>query len=353
MNKMRLIRDKKWFFQTFPYHQMRMDNELLKGWVAINYLTDGETRCWEYEKSGVVPVCGKGMIWLTIIPDNASRCISAYFLPNRSVSVWYIDVIEGTGVDDDGVVYYIDKYLDVILTPQGDVCIKDRDELDAAYASGELSEEQYGSALREGELIVQELGSDIKKTETFCRAVLNRAEQMIGNDRFTIFLDIDGVLDIFDSHAYIQHLLPDAVQKLKDLVKRTKANVVIISDWRFGSPVYREKAAEQGFDQCIANWDNLVKVFETAGIPIKDVTPWEAHLPSRTDEIRKYLDEHPRIKRYVILDDCYRDRYESDREIQKHLVFVDAMKGLQMENLIAACKVMNMQETGNGEQRGG
>lgn len=32
---------------------MRMDNELLEGWVALNYLNDGETRYREYEKAGI------------------------------------------------------------------------------------------------------------------------------------------------------------------------------------------------------------------------------------------------------------------------------------------------------------
>jgi len=343
MNKMRLVRDRKWFFQYYPYHQMYMDNELLKGWVSINYLTDGETRFWEYEKSGAVPVCGKDMIWLTIIPDDKSRCIGAYFLPNRRVSVWYIDVIEETGIDDDGVVYYIDKYLDVVLTPQGDVCIKDRDELDAAYASGELSTAQYEDALREGDLIVKELGTDIEKTEKYCIEILEKAEEMIAGDRFTIFLDIDGVLDIFSSKRVIQELLPQAVQNLKELVDRTKADVVIISDWRYGSLKYREKACERGYEKIIPNWDNLVTTFEKAGIEIKDVTPWDDSIANRTGEIKRYLEEHPWIKRYVILDDCYGDNYESDKEIQKHLVFVDALKGLQKENLISACGIMNMQ----------
>ena len=105
MNKMRLTRDRKWFFQYFPYHQMHMDNELFKGWVSLNYLTDGETRFWEYEKSGKVPVCGKGMTWLTLIPDDRKRCIGAYITPDRRVSVWYVDVIEETGTDEDGIVY--------------------------------------------------------------------------------------------------------------------------------------------------------------------------------------------------------------------------------------------------------
>ena len=86
------------------------------------------------------------------------------------------------------------------------------------------------------------------------------------------------------------------------------------------------------------------EVFAKEGIRIKDVTPWEERFPNRTAEIKHYLKEHPEIKRYVILDDCFGDNYESDKEIQKHLVFVDALKGLQKENLLAACAVMNMQE---------
>ncbi len=296
MTKKRLIRDKQWFFQYFPYHQLYMDNELFKGWVAINYLTDGETRFWEYEKSGPVPVCGKDMTWMTLIPDNASRSISAFFLPDRSIKAWYIDVIERTGIDEDGVLYFIDKYLDIILTSAGDVIVSDQDELDAAYASGELTTEQYQNAMAEGELIKKELGTDIKQTEQMCKLILDKAEELLVKDRFTIFLDIDGVLDVFNKNADIQKLLPDTVERLKNLVNRTKADVVIISDWRYGS---------------------------------------------RAAEIRQYLKEHPAIKRYVILADCLGDTYESDPELRKHLVFVDALTGLQDKDLLAACEIMN------------
>ena len=228
MNKMRLTRDRKCFFQYFPYHQMHMDNELFKGWVSLNYLTDGETRYWEYEKSGKIPVSAKGMIWLTLIPDDRKRCIGTYIKPDRRVSVWYVDVIEETGIDADGIVYYIDKYLDVILTPQGDVIVQDRDELDAAHHCGELSDFQYEEALKEGELILEELAADIGKTEEFCLEVLAKAEEMIAGDKFTIFLDIDGVLDVYNSSIVKQELLPQAVADLKGLIERTQAEVVVI-----------------------------------------------------------------------------------------------------------------------------
>lgn len=281
MNKMRLTRDKKWFFQYFPYHQMHMDNEVFKGWVSLNYLTDGETRYWEYEKSGKIPVSAKGMTWLTLIPDDRKRCIGAYITPDRRVSVWYVDVIEETGMDEDGVVYYIDKYLDVILTPQGDVVVMDRDELDAAYESGELSNFQYEEALKEGELILKELAEDIGKTEEFCLKVLAKAEEMIAGDKFTIFLD-----------------LSKSSAELSNLVERTRAQVVDIKEWA----------------------------------------------SNRAEEIKNYLEKHPQIKRYAILADTHKEQYENSEEIRKHLVFVDAGKGLQMENLMAVCEIMNMKK---------
>lgn len=342
MNKKRLICDKKWFLQYFPYHQMYMDNELFKGWVAINYITDGERIFWDFEKAGSVPVCGKDMIWLRIIPDNASRAILAFFLPDHSVSAMYVDVIEETGIDEDGVVYFIDKYLDVMLTPKGDIIVCDRDELDAAYNSGEINTYQYENALHEGECIVRELGNDIEKTEFMCRRILERAEEMISADRFTVFLDIDGVLDIYNDHEYIQKLLPDAVSGLKSLITRTKADLVIISDWRYGSDMYREKAYANGYEKLIDNWDNLVHTFAAEGITISGVTPWDDDIKNRTGEIRKYLDEHSEINRYAILDDCFSDNYESDEEIHKHLVFVDALKGLQPEDMKEVCRVMNI-----------
>lgn len=281
MNKMRLTRDKKWYFQYFPYHQMLMDNGLFKGWVSLNYLTDGETRYWEYEKSGKVPVCGKGMTWLTLIPDDRKRCIGAYITPDCRVSVWYVDVIEETGMDEDGIVYYIDKYLDVILTPQGDVIVQDRDELDAAYKSGELSGFQYEEALKEGELILKELAADIGKTEEFCLAVLAKAEEMIAGDKFTIFLD-----------------LSKSSAELSNLVERTQAQVVDIKEL----------------------------------------------VPNRAEEIKIYLEKHPQIKRYAILADAHKEQYENSEEVRKHLVYADAGKGLQMENLMAVCEIMNMKK---------
>jgi Uncharacterized conserved protein len=76
---------------------------------------------------------------------------------------------------------FIDKYLDVIMTPEGDVKVDDRDELDAAYASGDLTREQYDAALAEGEAILRAYGEDIRGLDALCAAVRQQAEDRIAS----------------------------------------------------------------------------------------------------------------------------------------------------------------------------
>lgn len=336
MTKKRLTRELKWGFQFFPYHQLWMDSDLFTGWVAVNYLTDGEYYYWNYPKAGKVPVAGKGMCWLTLIPDGKSRSITAMFTKDRQVSVWYVDVIDGVTVDEDGVVLFLDKYLDVIFTPAGDIWVDDRDELDAAYFSGELSGEQYEKALAEGDDIRKELCSDIGATERWCCEILQKAEERIRKNPFTIFVDIDGVLDIFDASLYYQEIIPEALERFARLVHRTNAKVVVISDWRYGS-----KNCELSDKRLCDNWKRLQEKLEGYQVEISDVTTCESVHENRTGEIKEYLSEHPEIKKYAILDDCYGDDYSSDEEIKRHLVFVDALKGIQDEDCIQVCKLMN------------
>ncbi len=192
MTKKRLDRDAKWFFQGFPYYQMRMDTEDFHGLVSVIELKDGDYFFWDMPKAGKTPVCGKGMIWMQLIPDDQHRAITAKFLPasrtvrgvgySKSVSLWYVDVIDDWGYDEDKVAYFTDQYLDVKFDVEGDVIIEDRDELDAAYKSGELSDEQYQRAIAEGNAIVSELCSDIGKTQLWCEKILQLAMQRIENN---------------------------------------------------------------------------------------------------------------------------------------------------------------------------
>lgn len=183
MKRKRLDRDLKWGFQYFPYYQTRLDCDIYHGLVSLIRLTDGEHYYWDFPKAGRTPVCGKGMVWLQLVPDGCNRLITAMCVPRKktigdklytySVSAVYVDVTEGIEYDPDGVAVYIDKYIDVMLTPKGDVIIDDRDELDNALQNQEITQEQYNDALTECDSIISQMGTDAEKTEIWLCDILN------------------------------------------------------------------------------------------------------------------------------------------------------------------------------------
>lgn len=187
MKRKRLDRD-IWTFDRYPYYQMRVDMEDFHGLVGliqlmggVAHIDNGEYQYWDRPKAGKVAICGKGMTWLQLIPDGKSHVLTVKYLPDNTVSIWYADIIENIEYDPDGVAVFIDKYLDVTFTPQGDVSIDDRDELDAAYKSGELLKKQYTSALEEGDTVIKDYCSDIEKTENICNKVLAFVNEKIKN----------------------------------------------------------------------------------------------------------------------------------------------------------------------------
>ena len=195
MKHKRLNRD-GWGFSYYPYYQMRIDDELFHGMACLIKLTDGEANFWETPGAGRVMVTGSGMSWLELVPDNTSRVITVMYFPEGThdeerhnypvlsdkrfqPSICYVDITEGIEYDEYGIATYIDKYLDVIFTPEGDVKIDDRDELDAAFTSGELTKEQYEAALRECESVLKDYCEDIPKTDAWLAKIRELVEERI------------------------------------------------------------------------------------------------------------------------------------------------------------------------------
>lgn len=188
MKRKRLDRDVGWGFQGFPYYQTRLEGGDFPGFASLIDLRDGQTFCWSLEKAGEAPVSGAGMKWLQLVPDGKSRLITAMFLPDGRLSVCYVDVIERLEEDPDGVAAYVDKYLDVTFTPQGDVALLDRDELDAALAEGDVTRDQYDAALREADDILAELCGDLPAATAALEGTLRAVIDLIDSGRLSPLL---------------------------------------------------------------------------------------------------------------------------------------------------------------------
>lgn len=207
MKKKRLNRD-AWGFQFFPYYQMRIDCDIFHGMISYIKLVDGEMQYWETPKAGRLAVCGGGMCWLQLLPDDTKRLITVKYFEDGKVdtartnypawarevlcpSVWYVDVIEDYEYAEDGMLVYTDKYADVIFTPEGDMVVDDLDELNEAYESGELTKSQYDQALEEVELIKENLCQDLEATAKWCAEIKKIVDGKIADGYKPLFSEED------------------------------------------------------------------------------------------------------------------------------------------------------------------
>ena len=192
--KHKRLKRESWGFGAYPYYQTRLDLPYYHGYVCLLRLTECRDTFWFFPIAGAVQVTGSGMTWMELIPDGAHHIITVKYFPDGKrdrqtyppawrqdylPSLWYVDITDGSYTDTDGVFVYIDKYLDVIFTPEGDVKIDDRDELEEAYDSTSLSREQYENALAECDRVVNTLCADIQKTADWCAAIRKEVEKRL------------------------------------------------------------------------------------------------------------------------------------------------------------------------------
>ncbi|MBQ3865141.1 MAG: DUF402 domain-containing protein [Clostridia bacterium] len=192
----RLNRERTWGFQYYPYYQMRVDTDSFHGLACLIRLTDGEKLYWEQPNAGKIQVAGGGMTWLELLPDDQNLLINCMYLPDDSrvpernnypayamgrypPSVWYVDFTDGYAFDEDGIAVYRDAYLDLIITPEGDIQTDDLDELDEAYAVGDLTQEQYENTLSACTAFLSEYSQKLWKLHALCTGVRDHVEHRV------------------------------------------------------------------------------------------------------------------------------------------------------------------------------
>lgn len=112
-----------------------------------------------------------------------------------------------------------------------------------------------------------------------------------------IFLDIDGVLNVYPQgrDKYGPKFHSNFVENLKEIINKTNAKIVISSSWK-----------SDGLDILKSMWR-----YRNLPGEIIDITPDLYFIYSekeddsycRGDEIQLWLDKHPEIVNYVIIDD--------------------------------------------------
>lgn len=124
-----------------------INTDFFKGhveFISINKVNEKQT--WRFNGEDIV-ICDKGIKWLTILPQDDFYCITAKLNEKDQIQLWYIDMIAGQGVDSEGVPYFDDLYLDLVVYPDGSVLEDDMDELEEALSKKDITQEQFNLAI--------------------------------------------------------------------------------------------------------------------------------------------------------------------------------------------------------------
>ena len=130
------------------------------GLLSINKVK--EAQCWNYNGEKTI-VCDDGYKWLTVMPKSDFYCITIMMDSEYNVKVSYIDIIDSQGIDEDGIPFFYDIYLDLVVYPDGTIIVDDMDELEQAWAKNEISLEQYNRTLAVADKLKNGLLCDMQK----------------------------------------------------------------------------------------------------------------------------------------------------------------------------------------------
>ena len=118
--------------------------------------------------------------------------------------------------------------------------------------------------------------------------------------------------------------------RLRDIVERTGAQIVLSSTWRLG-------ADPKAFFLERAGYDELRREFLRVHCPVwVDITPDFPHA-KRWQEINAWLILHPEVDEYIIIDDWGEDEF---RPMMDRLVKCDPRHGLNKERAELAVKML-------------
>ncbi len=138
----------------------RIHTDFFEGYVELIKIKEvSEAQIWKFNGENIV-VCDNGFQWLSILPQNDFYCITAMMDSKGNILLWYIDMIDGQGTDLDGMPYFDDLYLDLVVYPDGTVIVDDMDELEQALSQKDITQGQFDLAMHTCDKLKKEMLHD-------------------------------------------------------------------------------------------------------------------------------------------------------------------------------------------------
>lgn len=109
--------------------------------------------------------------WLEFYDYNKKCKLTAMYNERNEIVEWYLDIARKIGIEN-GIPYEDDLYLDVVVTPIGEIILLDEDELKDALNRMEITMLEYENAYKEAEKLMDKLKGRKDKLQEFTNKYL-------------------------------------------------------------------------------------------------------------------------------------------------------------------------------------
>lgn len=116
--------------------------------------------------------------WLEFYDYNSKVKLTAIYNENNKIIEWYFDIAREIG-KENGIPFEDDLYLDVVVTPTGEIILLDENELKEALNRMEITKEEYKNTYKEANQLIDKLSNKKDELQEFTDKYLNL---MIGGD---------------------------------------------------------------------------------------------------------------------------------------------------------------------------
>ncbi|MBC6975635.1 DUF402 domain-containing protein [Bacillus sp. Xin] len=114
-----------------------------QGMLGVLHMQKVKEPSYKQYNNQKICIVNDGYTWMQYFINDKNFAITAMLNEKKELVQFYIDVAKEYEVDERGMPYFDDLYLDVVLLPNGDVYVLDEDELEGAYIAGDISKKEY------------------------------------------------------------------------------------------------------------------------------------------------------------------------------------------------------------------
>lgn len=123
-----------------------IDDGEFRGYLSLFKINKLTHACDIGYRDKKVCVLDNGYTLLQYVPLNENYTLTVFINENNEIIQWYFDISYENGLGSNGIPYYDDLYLDIVVLSSLEVYLLDEDELEEALQNSLITREQYNLA---------------------------------------------------------------------------------------------------------------------------------------------------------------------------------------------------------------